>query len=199
MKRDDHDFGPGLFQLPALPGAPSCVMWMTGLSGAGKSTIARGLRKRLQGEGVASVILDGDEVRGGLSQGLGFSRADRSENIRRMAEVARLLSAQGLPVIVAAISPLREQRAMAREIVGAAFREIHVQAPVALCERRDVKGLYARARRNEVAQFTGISDPYEAPLDPDLVIDTSGCKVAEAVETLMLAFGAVALTGARAP
>jgi len=178
-------------------------MWMTGLSGAGKSTLAQGLRARLQGEQVASVILDGDEVRGGLSRGLGFSQEDRSENIRRMAEVARLLSRQGMLVIVAAITPLQAQRAMAREIVGEAFREIHVHAPFALCEQRDVKGLYARARRNEIAAFTGISDSYEAPVAPDLVIDTSACRLADAVEALLLAFGTaprpvVAPLGARA-
>jgi adenylylsulfate kinase len=160
-------------------------MWMTGLSGAGKSTIAQGLRARLQGEQVASVVLDGDEVRAGLSQGLGFSQADRSENIRRMAEVARLLSRQGMVVIVAAITPLQAQRTMAREIVGEAYREIHVHAPFALCEQ----GLYARARRNEIAAFTGISDSYEPPVAPDLVIDTSACRLADAVESLMLAFG----------
>lgn len=141
-------------------------------------------------DGVPVAILDGDDVRRGLSQGLGFGQADRRENIRRIAEVARLLSEQGLVVIVAAVSPMRELRALARNIIGAAFREVYVSAPLATCERRDVKGLYARARRGEVTKFTGISDAYESPLQPDLVIDTSDCEVAQATSALMLAFRA---------
>ena len=165
-----------------------CVIWLTGLSGAGKSTIAKNLRLRAMADGVPVAILDGDDVRRGLSQGLGFGQADRRENIRRIAEVARLLSDQGLVVIVAAVSPMRELRALARNIIGAAFREVYVSAPLATCERRDVKGLYARARRGEVTKFTGISDAYEPPLQPDLVIDTSDCEVAHATSTLMSAF-----------
>lgn len=170
-----------------LSGGP-CVIWLTGLSGAGKSTIAKSLRLRAMADGVPVAILDGDDVRRGLSQGLGFGQADRRENIRRIAEVARLLSEQGLVVIVAAVSPMRELRALARNIIGAAFREVYVSAPLATCERRDVKGLYARARRGEVTKFTGISDAYESPLQPDLVIDTSDCEVAQATSALMLAF-----------
>lgn len=182
--RIDHD--------PILPqrqwsDAP-CVIWLTGLSGAGKSTIAKSLRLRAIAAGVPVAILDGDDIRRGLSQGLGFGQADRRENIRRIAEVARLLSDQGLVVIVAAVSPMRELRALARNIIGAAFREVYVSAPLATCERRDVKGLYARARRGEVTKFTGISDAYEAPLQPDLVIDTSDCEVAQATSALMSAF-----------
>jgi adenylyl-sulfate kinase len=172
-----------------LSGGP-CVIWLTGLSGAGKSTIAKSLRLRAMADGVPVAILDGDDVRRGLSQGLGFGQADRRENIRRIAEVARLLSDQGLVVIVAAVSPMRELRALARNIIGAAFREVYVSAPLATCERRDVKGLYARARRGEVTKFTGISDAYEPPLQPDLVIDTSDCEVAQATSALMLAFRA---------
>ncbi|WP_093022902.1 adenylyl-sulfate kinase [Variovorax sp. OV700] len=172
-----------------LSGGP-CVIWLTGLSGAGKSTIAKSLRLRAMADGVPVAILDGDDVRRGLSQGLGFGQADRRENIRRIAEVARLLSEQGLVVIVAAVSPMRELRALARNIIGAAFREVYVSAPLATCERRDVKGLYARARRGEVTKFTGISDAYESPLQPDLVIDTSDCEVAQATSALMLAFRA---------
>jgi len=181
--RIDHD--PGSAQRP-WSGGP-CVVWLTGLSGAGKSTIARSLRLRAMADGVPVAILDGDDVRRGLSQGLGFGHADRRENIRRMAEVARLLSDQGLMVIVAAVSPMRELRAVARHIIGAAFREVYVSAPLATCERRDVKGLYARARRGEVTKFTGISDAYEPPLQPDLVIDTSACEVAHATSALMTA------------
>jgi adenylyl-sulfate kinase len=165
-----------------------CVIWLTGLSGAGKSTIAKSLRLCAVADGVPIAILDGDDVRRGLSQGLGFGQADRRENIRRIAEVARLLSDQGLVVIVAAVSPMRELRALARNIIGAAFHEVYVSAPLATCEQRDVKGLYARARRGEVTKFTGISDAYEPPLQPDLVIDTTDCEVAHATRTLMSAF-----------
>ena len=178
-------------------GSGSCVIWLTGLSGAGKSTIANSLRERATAQGTPVAILDGDDVRRGLSQGLGFGHADRRENIRRMAEVARLLSDQGLAVIVAAVSPMQEQRAMARKIVGTAFREVHVHASLATCEQRDVKGLYARARRGEVAKFTGISDIYEPPLQPDLVIDTSSCEVAQAASRLMSAFDAWSLRDGR--
>ena len=165
------------------------VVWLTGLSGAGKSTIAAGLRERLAATGTVAVILDGDEIRTGLSQGLGFSAPERRENIRRLAHVARLLSGQGIVAIVAVISPLREQRALARDIVGASYHEVFVDAPLAMCERRDVKGLYARARRGELTSFTGVSDAYEAPAAPDLRVDTAGCDVHGAVSQVMASLG----------
>lgn len=174
--------------MPRQQGDRSCVMWLTGLSGSGKSTIANSLRGRVMADGMPIAILDGDDVRRGLSQGLGFGQADRCENIRRIAEVARLLSDQGVVVLVAAVSPMRAHRVMARNIVGTVFREVYVRAPLATCEQRDVKGLYARARRGEVAKFTGVSDVYEPPLQPDLVIDTSNCEVAYAAGALMSAF-----------
>lgn len=160
-------------------------MWLTGLSSAGKSTIAQNLQARMLKRGVAVAVLDGDEIRRGLSRGLGFSDEDRLENIRRIAEVARLLSDQGIPVVVAAIAPLGRQRSAARKIIGAPYREIYVKASLSDCERRDVKGLYARARRGEVAKFTGVSDAYEPPLNPDLLIDTSHHGVDAAVNMLM--------------
>jgi adenylylsulfate kinase len=163
----------------------ACVVWLTGLSGSGKSTIARALRARLADCGHAAAVLDGDEIRQGLSRGLRFSEAERSENIRRIAEVARLLSSQGITVIVAAITPLSKHRRLARHIVGAAYREVYVKASLAACERRDVKGLYARARRGEVAQFTGVSDSYEAPTQADLLIDTSQRDLDSEIEDLM--------------
>lgn len=169
------------------PAQAACVVWLTGLSGAGKSTLAEGLRARLVRCGVAVAVLDGDTVRQGLSQGLGFSEQDRRENVRRIAEVARLLSAQGVLVVVAAIAPRRAQRALARQIVGPAYREVHVDAPVGLCEHRDVKGLYARVRRGELTQFTGVSDDYEMPTTPDLRIDTAALGIAEAVQQLTVA------------
>jgi adenylyl-sulfate kinase len=161
------------------------VLWLTGLSGAGKTTIAQNLQAKMQKCGIAVAILDGDEVRRGLSQGLGFSDAERCENIRRMAEVAHLLSSQGLVVIVAAIAPLTKHRGLARQIIGAPYREVYVKASLSDCERRDVKGLYARAHRGQVAKFTGVSDSYEPPSNPDLLIDTSRHAADEAAELLM--------------
>jgi adenylylsulfate kinase len=161
------------------------VLWLTGLSGAGKSTIARSLHARLLDSGVTVAVLDGDDIRRGLSQGLGFCDADRLENIRRIAEMARLLSSQGIIVIVAAIAPLSRHRGLARKIIGAPYREVYVKASLSDCERRDVKGLYARARRGEVAKFTGVTDTYEPPLHPDLLIDTSHHDVDTAVNMLM--------------
>lgn len=158
---------------------------MTGLSGAGKSTIAAGVRAAFNAHGVAAAILDGDDIREGLSQGLGFSKEDRRENIRRIAHVARLLCEQDITAIVAVVSPLCEHRALAREIVGSPFQEVFVHAPLSVCEHRDVKGLYARARRGEIPHFTGVSDAYELPARPDLLIDTSRCDVPTAVEQVI--------------
>jgi adenylylsulfate kinase len=162
----------------------SRVAWLTGLSGAGKSTLATALRARFLMHRAAAAVLDGDEIRGGLSHGLGFGPEDRLENVRRIAHVARLLSDQGIVVIVAAVSPRCGQRSMAREIVGPAYLEVFVNTPVEVCERRDVKGLYARARRGEIPRFTGVSDAYEPPTHPDLLIDTSTCELAHAVDFL---------------
>lgn len=161
------------------------VLWLTGLSGAGKSTLAATLHRRLVDAGVMAAVLDGDAVRAGLCRGLGFSPEDRRENIRRVAEVARLMREAGLVVICALISPLREDRAMARDIIGAEnFREVHVATPLEVCERRDPKGLYRNARANALTQFTGVSAPYEEPLSPDLRIDASRDDASEAVTSL---------------
>lgn len=161
------------------------VLWLTGLSGAGKSTLATALHRQLQEAGQPVAVLDGDAVRGGLCRGLGFSPEDRRENIRRVAEVAKLMREAGLVVICALISPLREDRAMARDIVGAGhFCEVHVATPLAVCEERDPKGLYRHARAQALPQFTGISAPYEEPLAPALRIDTSQVDVAAAVAAL---------------
>lgn len=161
------------------------VLWLTGLSGAGKSTLAAALHRQLGEAGQRAAVLDGDAVRGGLCRGLGFSPEDRRENIRRVAEVAKLMREAGLVVICALISPLREDRAMARDIIGAAhFREVHVATPLAVCEERDPKGLYRNARAQALTHFTGVSAPYEAPLSPDLRLDTSQVAVAQAVALL---------------
>ncbi len=161
-------------QRAALKGQSPCVIWMTGLSGAGKSTLANLLEARLASLGRHSYILDGDNLRHRLNRDLGFSEADRTENIRRAAEVARLMADAGLIVVVALISPLRADRQMARDILEQdTFLEVFVDAPLVVTEARDTKGLYKKARAGQIKQFTGIDAPYEPPLDADLVIDTS--------------------------
>lgn len=147
------------------------TLWFTGLSGAGKSTLATIVAERLRGMGRRVELLDGDEVRTNLSQGLGFSKADRDANIQRIAYVARLLSRNGVVAITAAISPYRETREAARRQIDR-FVEVFVDCPLEVCEQRDVKGLYRRARAGEIKQFTGISDPYEPPEQPEVHLHT---------------------------
>jgi adenylylsulfate kinase len=147
-------------------------LWFTGLSGSGKSTITTQLVKELRKRGSKLEVLDGDVVRENLSKGLGFSKEDRDTNIRRIAFVANLLSRNEVPVITAAISPYREIRDEARQMMGDRFVEAYVKASVETCEERDVKGLYAKARAGEIKEFTGISDPYEPPENAELVIET---------------------------
>jgi adenylylsulfate kinase len=159
---------------------------LTGLSGSGKSTLAKALEKRLVESGHLAYILDGDNIRHGLNRDLGFSAQDRTENIRRVAEVARLLNEAGVIVITAFISPYREDRAQARQIIGASrFAEIYVDAPLEVCESRDPKGLYKKARAGEIPQFTGISDPYEAPEAPELRLRTAEESVDQLVARLV--------------
>jgi adenylylsulfate kinase len=161
------------------------TIWLTGLSGAGKSTLAQALKQALQAEGAQSVLLDGDTLRAGLCRDLGFDETQRRENIRRAAEVARLLNDNGMIVVAAMITPLAADRALARQIVSPhPFFEVHVATPLAVCEARDPKGLYQRARAGQLPSFTGVSAPYEAPLQPQLRIDTSRCSLDEAVSAL---------------
>jgi adenylylsulfate kinase len=148
------------------------TLWFTGLSGAGKTTITKLVVEELEARGSAIEVLDGDVVRENLSKGLGFSKEDRDTNIRRIAFVADLLSRNGVPVITAAISPYRELRDEARRQMNGRFIEAYVKASVEECERRDVKGMYAKARAGEIKEFTGVSDPYEAPENPELVLET---------------------------
>src|ERR1700704_1076783 len=154
------------------------TLWFTGLSGAGKSTLAAAVRAELRGRGIPVEVLDGDEVRQNLSKGLGFSREDRDTNIRRIGYVAKLLARNGVAVITAAISPYRAIRDEVREEIGA-FVEVYMKASLEECIRRDTKGLYARALAGEIPQLTGVSDPYEEPLSPELVVDTEREEVAE--------------------
>lgn len=162
------------------------TIWLTGLSAAGKSTLAFALERKLVDQGRACYVLDGDNVRHGLNRNLGFSPEDRAENIRRISEVARLMNDAGLIVITAFISPYRADRTAAREIIGSGnFREVYVSTSISVCESRDPKGLYTQARAGKVANFTGVSSPYEAPEMPDLVIDTSQLPVAQAVAQLI--------------
>jgi bifunctional enzyme CysN/CysC len=164
------------------------VVWLTGLSGSGKSTIANLLEKRLHVAGVHTFLLDGDNVRHGLNRDLGFSEADRVENIRRVAEVARLMVNAGLVVIVAFISPFRTERDFARSRVGAGeFVEVFVDTPLAVAEARDPKGLYRKARAGELPDFTGIDSPYEAPEHPEVRVDTSAISPDEAVDAIVAA------------
>jgi adenylyl-sulfate kinase len=151
--------------------ASGFTLWLTGLSGAGKSTLGRTVASALSLRGVRVEVLDGDEVRQNLSNGLGFSRADRDTNIRRIGYVAKLLTRNGVAVIAAAISPYRDVRADVRREIGT-FVEVYVKASLDACIGRDTKGLYRRALAGEILQFTGVSDPYEEPLAPELTIDT---------------------------
>jgi adenylylsulfate kinase (apsK) len=148
------------------------TLWFTGLSGAGKTTISHIVEKELRDRGSRIEVLDGDVVRENLSKGLGFSKEDRDTNIRRIAFVADLLSRNGVPVITAAISPYRELRDEARETMGDRFIEVFVKASVEVCAERDVKGLYEKAFKGEIKEFTGVSDPYEPPLNAELTLDT---------------------------
>jgi adenylyl-sulfate kinase len=162
------------------------TVWLTGLSGAGKSTISELLARELQHRGRGVEVLDGDEVRTHLSKGLGFSREDRDTNIARIAFVASLLVRHGAAVITAAISPYEQARTAARDRIGR-FLEVHVHASLDELVRRDVKGLYAKALRGEIAHFTGVSDPYEAPTAPDVFIDTQHETVEESVAKILRA------------
>lgn len=169
----------------SILGQRPITVWLTGLSGAGKSTIAVELERRLMDARRPCYMLDGDNIRAGISRDLGFGPEDRSENIRRIAEVARLMNDAGLIVVSAFISPYRADRQMAREIIGAErFVEVFVDAPLEVCEARDPKGLYRKARSGELREFTGVSAPYEAPQAPELVLDTAKKPLQDCVREL---------------
>ena len=169
-----------------LLGQRGIMIWMTGLSGSGKSTVAIGIERELQKRGILCRILDGDNIRAGINSNLGFSAEDRKENIRRIAEIGKLFVDTGIVTIACFVSPTLELRQMAREIIGPDdFREVYIATPLEECERRDVKGLYARARKGEVKDFTGISAPFEAPTNPDLSLDTSQMTLKDEVEAVV--------------
>ena len=165
-----------------------CVIWLTGLSGSGKSTIAYELESSLVENGHAAYVLDGDNLRHGLNAGLGFSVSDRDENVRRAGEAAALLADAGLIVITSLISPLRAQRDRARQSVGEGrFLEVYVDVPLDVCESRDPKGLYRKARAGEIPEFTGISSPYEPPLSPEVTLKAADLPVAACVDQILAA------------
>ena len=163
-----------------LLGQRGLMVWFTGLSGSGKSTVAMSVERELHKRGILCRILDGDNIRSGINNNLGFSQEDRMENIRRIAEVGKLFVHTGIVTLACFVSPTEDIREMARGIIGSVdFKEVFVSTPLEECERRDVKGLYARARRGEVKDFTGISAPFEAPAHPALSIDTSRLSLEE--------------------
>ena len=184
IKWQQHDIGAA--QREALFGHKSAVIWFTGLSGSGKSTVANALEQALAKTGKHTYLLDGDNVRHGLCADLGFSAEDRTENLRRVGAVAGLMVDAGLLVLSAFISPYRNQRELVKSFIPEGkFIEVHIATPLEVCEQRDVKGLYKKARAGEISHFTGISDPYEAPEQADLVLDTSVTSLEDSVQLLL--------------
>jgi adenylylsulfate kinase len=169
----------------AMNGHRAGVVWFTGLSGSGKSTLAHAVEEALHQQGCRTYVFDGDNVRHGLCADLTFSLADRQENIRRVGEMTKLFVSAGVIALTAFISPLRADRARVRQLLGDDFIEVYVNCPLAVCEARDVKGMYAKARRGEIKEFTGISSPYEAPENPELVIDTDTLDLESSVRRVV--------------
>ena len=163
----------------------SPIIWLTGLSGSGKSTIANALEEYLFNKGINTCVLDGDNVRLGLNSDLSFSNEDRKENMRRIAEVSKITSQNGLLTITAFISPFENERLLCKDIIGDDFIEVHISTPIDICETRDVKGLYKKARNGEIKKFTGIDSPYEEPIKPNITIDTSNLEINSCVEVII--------------
>ena len=184
IKWQQHDVNAA--QRQALFGHQSAVLWFTGLSGSGKSSVANALEQALAAQGKHTYLLDGDNVRHGLCADLGFSAEDRTENLRRVGAVAGLMVDAGLLVLSAFISPYRNQRELVKSFIPEGkFVEVHIATPLEVCEQRDVKGLYKKARAGQISHFTGISDPYEAPQHADLVLDTSVTSLEDSVQQLL--------------
>lgn len=186
LPRDVHSPALTPAERARLKGHAPAVIWFTGLSGSGKSTLANAVESRLHHQyGAHTYLLDGDVIRTGLNSDLGFAEADRAENIRRLGEVTRLFYNAGLIVLTAFISPFRADRERARALVPpGGFVEVYVQCPLAVCEQRDPKGLYRRARVGQLPQFTGVTSPYEAPVAPEITLETDHLAVADCVETV---------------
>ncbi|ADV96078.1 adenylyl-sulfate kinase [Bacillus subtilis] len=170
----------------SLNGHKSCVLWFTGLSGSGKSVLANAVDEKLYRKGIQSYVLDGDNIRHGLNKDLGFQTGDRIENIRRIGEVAKLFVDSGQMILTAFISPFREDRDMVRALFPKGeFFEIYVKCPLHVCEQRDPKGLYKKARNGEIKHFTGIDSPYEAPLSPDFIIESDQTSISDGADLII--------------
>jgi adenylyl-sulfate kinase len=181
-----HSFQVDAVKRSDIKGHKPMLLWFTGLSGSGKSTIANAVEVALNEKGIHTYLLDGDNVRAGLNGDLGFSSADREENIRRIGEVANLMVDAGLVVLASFVSPFRSDRERVKKTVGQEnYVEVYVNTPLEECERRDVKGLYKKARAGEIADFTGISSPYEAPVSPDIDIETKDLSVPESAQIVV--------------
>lgn len=188
-----HEGAVGRSERASVTGGPGMTVWLTGLSGSGKSTIAYEVEKRLLESGRAAYVLDGDNLRHGINSDLGFSKEDRGENVRRVGEIARLMADSGLVILVPVISPYRADREAVRvkhEDIGLRFVEVFVDTPLEICEERDPKGLYARARAGEITGMTGVDDPYEAPLAPEIPVDGGRASVSEAAVSVLEGIGA---------
>lgn len=182
----EHTFNVKLEDRSKVKNHKPLLLWFTGLSGSGKSTIANAVEVSLLSKGIHTYLLDGDNVRMGINSNLSFSPEDRTENIRRIAEISKLMVDAGLVVLASFVSPYREDRENVKKIVGYAnFVEIFVNTPIEECERRDVKGLYEKARRGEIENFTGVNAPYESPLAPEIEVDTTKMKVEEIVDVVL--------------
>lgn len=182
----EHNFHVDRAARNDLKGHKSFVVWFTGLSGSGKSTLANGVEVELLKKGIHTFSLDGDNIRLGLNKGLGFNREDRQENLRRIAEVAKLFVDSGVVVLASFVSPLKSDRDLIRNIIGSKdYVEVFVNTPLEECEKRDVKGLYAKARAGEITNFTGIDSPYESPANPDIEINGKTESIEESKQTVL--------------
>jgi adenylylsulfate kinase len=181
----EHSFGITRAERECANGHKAICLWFTGLSGSGKSTVANLVEQELFARGIKTFVLDGDNVRNGLSKGLTFSAHDRDENLRRIGEVAKLMCNAGLVVLAAFVSPFIRERQMLRELLGSSFYEIFVDTSIEVCEQRDVKGLYKKARAGEISNFTGISSPFEAPPSPDIHLVTADYTLDQSVNLVL--------------
>jgi len=181
----EHQFTISRAERENINGHKAICVWFTGLSGSGKSTLASHLEEELFKRGYKTYVLDGDNVRNGLSKDLTFTEKDRDENLRRIGEVAKLMCDAGIIVIAAFVSPFIHERAMLRNIIGDLYNEVFVDTPLEICEERDIKGLYKKARRGEIANFTGIGSPYEPPLTAEIHVETKNLSINQSVSLVL--------------